>query len=448
MRKALKHMVDSAFAPAVTEALEVIHQQGLVIESGVLGGDLIPRSHIEPTIKALENELDKIAIETEDNVSIMVVGSGRFGMETKSTFGDIDVIMRMKKPETLSRIKQWVAETEDIKNIRDIQSRKSGDYLDPDNLGDQFSFLYSIQDENGKKVSVEEIRSALSTLRGQPNMTYRANHDQRLRIDSNLKNLEDKEDQPAMVQVDVMKVIVDGMEFGGLIERAQKLAARLDEISFTEESGNEIDANQDGKITRDEITRWIKQFLDGDEVEDFDSHYDFLKNHGELQSNEDQKLLAAIHLLSDEENFNGKIDGKFSNIGFRYSFHPDSLQLINFLAGKLGMQLDDDNFTPETLQSMIDIAKPRQEPVTGMQKTSPNTRVDAGKDEIGNAGLVSDKLTVDIMRNPSEFFRMLKGKLKKDAQAFVIRNTKNKRADEANPHALYKNYGTRRVRQV
>lgn len=446
----LRVLVESAFLGINFETLAAVNREGPICESGILGGDMIPKNYVQPTLKHIENELDKIAIELDDDVQIKTVGSIRFASETRSVFGDLDVILRVRKPETLSRIKVWVSENKETTNVRDIQSKKSGDSLDPDNMGDQFSFLYPIYDESGKKLDVGEIRSNLKMLAGQPHMTYRDNHDQRLKIDANVKNLTPREaNEPAYIQIDVMRVLVDGQEFDGLVGKAQKLAKRLEEIQL-DDALQDADLNGDGKIQGpDELKAWLKNFLDGEEVDEFEHHYNFLKKHGELQGNDDQTLLAAIHLLSSEGDFDGKIGKRFDSIGYRYGFHPDSLQLIYFLANQLGMPLDDDNFNEETLQRMLDMAKvvtTETGQSAGLKQTSVN-RVDAGAKQPAQ-GIVSDKLDLQTMRNPAEFFRMLKGKMKEEAKGFVINNTKNKRADEANPDALFKNFGTRRVKKI
>jgi len=294
----LRILVENAFLGIGFESLATVNREGPICESGILGGDMIPKNYIEPTLKQIENELDKIAMELDDDVKIKTVGSIRFASETRSVFGDLDVILRVSKPETLSRIKVWVSENEDTTNVRDIQSKKSGNSLDPDNMGDQFSFLFPIYDESGNKIDVGKIKSNLQLLSGQPNMTYRDNHDQRLKIDANVKNLGPREDgEPAYIQVDVMRVLVDGQEFDGLVGKAQKLAQRLEEIEL-DGALQDADLNGDGKIQGpDELKAWLKNFLDGAEVEEFEHHYKFLKGHGELQNNDDQTLLAAIHLL-------------------------------------------------------------------------------------------------------------------------------------------------------
>lgn len=447
----LRVLVENAFLGVAFDSLDMLHQsQQVIVESGVLGGDMIPNSYVEPTLKAIENQLDKIAIQTGDNVDVKVVGSVRFGMETRALFGDLDVILRMKKPETLSRIKKWVSENDDITNIRDIKSKKSGHSMDPDQLGDQFSFLYPMHNANGDRLTIKELRSNFDAMRGQPHFTYRNNHDQRIKLESNLKNLGKDKDGYAMIQVDVMRVFVDGMEFDGLVGKAQKMAQRLEEIDV-DGAVNDPDLNGDGKIAgAAELRAWLQSFLDGGEVQDFQSHYDFLKKHGELQGNDDQRLLAAIHLLSSQHEFDSDISRRFGNSAYRYGFHPDSLQMIYFLANQLGTQLNDDNFDEDTLKNLVNQAKlvgtePQQ--TAGYSQTNVK-RVDAGGQAKKPQGMVSDKLTVDIMRNPAEFFRMLKGKMKTDVKQYVIQNTKNKRADEGNPDALYKNFGTRRVKQV
>ncbi len=212
------------------------------------------------------------------------------------------------------------------------------------------------------------------------------------------------------------------------------------------------DLNGDGKIEgAAELRAWLKGFLEGDEVEEFQAHYDFLSKHDELQGNDDQRLLAAIHLLSSGHDFNGDVARRFDNVGYRYGFHPDSLQMIYFLANQLGMPLGDDNFSEDTLQQLLNQAKvvgPAGYEQTGASRVSAGGQ--AGQNGQGKPaiGMVSDKLTVDTMRNPAEFFRMLKGKMKTDIKQYVIQNTKNKRADEGNPDALYKNFGTRRVKKV
>lgn len=448
----LKLLVENAYLGAAFEPLSAQHQrQQVIVESGVLGGDMIPNAYVDPTLKAIENQFDKIAIHTGDNVDVKVVGSVRFGMETRTLFGDLDIILRMKKPETLSRIKKWVSENDDVTNIRDIESRQTGHSLDPDQLGDKFSFLFPIHDDSGNKLTIKELRSNFKALKGQPHFTYRNNHDQRMKLEANLKNFGEEKDGFAMIQIDVMRVFVDGMEFDGLIGKAQKLAQRLEEIDI-DGAVNNPDLNGDGKIEgAAELRAWLKGFLEGDEVEEFQAHYDFLSKHDELQGNDDQRLLAAIHLLSSGHDFNGDVARRFDNVGYRYGFHPDSLQMIYFLANQLGMPLGDDNFSEDTLQQLLNQAKvvgPAGYEQTGASRVSAGGQ--AGQNGQGKPaiGMVSDKLTVDTMRNPAEFFRMLKGKMKTDIKQYVIQNTKNKRADEGNPDALYKNFGTRRVKKV
>lgn len=376
--------------------------QKLVTESGVLGGDLLPRAFYDSTVKELENQLDKIAMECEDDVSIRVVGSGRFGVQSKSVFGDLDVILRMEKPETLSRIKEWVFDN--AQNVRDIESRKHGDDLAPEDLGTQFSFLFPIYKEGAEHLTIGELRAILQSRHGSTN--WKQHHDERLRVQQNLKNLDGKSGL-ALVQIDVMRCIVDGMEMETLTKQAKKFIEHL--------KASRVD-------TASKYTQFLQQFLDDQELDDFEDHYEFLRTHGELQDTEAQQLLTAIYYLREKSDHKDHLGKRFDNVQYRYSFHPDSLQIIYYLANQLGIILDDDSFDRQTLGQIIQAAM--------------------------SAGVVSDKLSVDLLYNPAEAFATLKGKHKEQAKMFILANTKNKRAEEGNPQALYRNYGTRQVKRL
>ena len=385
---------------------EIVEDQNnrntLIIESGILGGDLIPRAFLTPTLNHIRDDLDKVASETEDQVDLRPVGSVKFGAEQRAVFGDIDCIIRMEKPETLSRIKEWAVKSH--VNVRDIASRASGKDLNPQKLGNQFSFLYPIYKADGQTLTIGELRAVLQARHGQTD--WKTNHDERLRVASNLENLNNKSGT-ALVQVDIMKIIVDNEDAAELLRRAKKLEAKLET------------ANIDNK---DKIKQWLQKVTNGQEVEDFDEHYDYLRDHGEMQTNDDQSLLAAIYYLNFRDKNKGKLDNLVSNTEHRYSYHPDSLQLIYFLAKQVGMPLDDTNFSKQNLEKIIQMAI--------------------------QAGVASDKLNVGMLRDPNETFKTLRGKFKQEASKHIMSNTKNKRSDEHNPDALWKNYGKREIKRI
>lgn len=393
----------AAYIGVLSEVLDARAQGStLIVESGILGGDLIPRAFLEPTLKQIQSKFDGIAAETDDDVDVRMVGSSRFGAENRAVFGDIDLIVRMKKPETLSRIKEWVGAN--AMNVRDIASKTHGKDLDIKKLGNQFSFLFPIYREGAEPLTIGELRAILQARHGHTN--WKDHHDERLRVQTNIGNLANKSGQ-AMVQIDVMHVLVDGADVEDLSRRAKKLADRLE--------GMQLD-------NKAELAEWLKKTLDGEDVEDFETHYEFLRNHGEMQTNDDQQVLAAVYYLKNREKHGEHINNRWANMEHRYSLHPDSLQIIYFLASQVGMPLDNDSFNKDSLQQIVS--------------------------RCIQAGITNDKLTVEMLRSPMDAFKTIKGKFKDEAKKYIISNTKNKRADEHNPHALWKNLGTRDVKRV
>jgi hypothetical protein len=382
--------------------LERAQSSTLIVESGILGGDLIPRAFIESTLKQLRSKFDGIAAETDDNVQVKMIGSGRFGAENRAVFGDLDVILRMKKPETLSRIQEWAAEN--THNLRDIASKTHGADVDVKKMGHQFSFLFPIYREGAETLTIGELRAILQARHGQTN--WKDHHDERLRVQSNLGNLSKKQGQ-AMVQIDIMHCLVDGMEIAGLTKRAKALGSRLMQMKL------------DNKA---ELTDWLNKTVGGEAGDDFEKHYEFLRSHGEMQNDNDQQMLAAIYYIKDKDSHKEHLNNRWTNLDYRYSFHPDALQIIYFLAAQVGLPVDHDSFTKETLTQVV--ARCIQ------------------------AGICSDKLTVDMLHQPMESFKCIKGKFKDAARQHIISNTKNKRADEHNPDALWKNLGTREVKRL
>ena len=399
----IRPSVHTAFIGVLSEMMDS-HTQGstLIMESGILGGDLIPRAFLESTLKQLQSKFDGIAAETDDDVDIRMVGSSRFGAENRAVFGDIDLIIRMKKPETLSRIKEWVGSN--AMNVRDIASKSYGKDLDIKKLGNQFSFLFPIYREGAEVLTIGELRAILQARHGQTN--WKDHHDERLRVQTNLGNLATKTGQ-AMVQIDVMHVLVDGGDVEDLSRRAKKLADRLDALKL------------DNKA---EVAEWLKKTLDGEDMEDFDTHYNFLRSHGEMQTNDDQQMLAAVYYLKHRDKHGEHINKRWSNMESRYSLHPDSLQVIYFLASKVGIPLDNDSFNKESLDQIVQRAI--------------------------QAGVTSDKLTSEMLRSPMDAFKTIRGKFKDEAKKYILSNTKNKRADEHNPNALWKNLGTRDIKRI
>lgn len=393
----------SAYVGVLNEMiLEQAQGSTLIVESGILGGDLIPRAFIESTLKQLRSKFDGIAAETDDNVQVKMIGSGRFGAENRAVFGDLDVILRMKKPETLSRIQQWASEN--AQNLRDIASRTHGADVDVQKMGHQFSFLFPIYREGAETLTIGELRAILQARHGQTN--WKDHHDERLRVQSNLNNIAKKQGQ-AMVQIDIMHCLVDGMEIEGLTKRAKALGSRLMQMKL------------DNKA---ELTDWLEKTVGGEAGEDFEQHYEFLRSHGEMQNDNDQQMLAAIYYIKDKDSHKEHLNNRWTNIDYRYSFHPDALQIIYFLAAQVGLPVDHDSFNKETLTQVV--ARCIQ------------------------AGITSDKLTVDMLHQPMEAFKTIKGKFKDAARQHIIANTKNKRADEHNPDALWKNLGTREVKRL
>lgn len=392
---------NAIYTGVLSEILDGRNQQ-LITESGVLGGDLLPRAFAQATAAHLEDQFNKIAHETEDRVTVKVVGSNRFGAEARHVFGDLDVVLRMDKLETLSRIKDWV--WHNAENIRDIESKKHGENLKPDALGDKFSFLFPIYKDDGEHLTIGELRAILTARFGSTD--WKQHHDERLRVQSNLKNLTGK-GGTAMVQVDVMRSIVDGQEAEQLVDKAKGFATKL--------RGADID-------NAAEYHEFLNRFLDDQELEEFDDHYEYLRTHGKLQDTESQQLLTSVYFMRNKDEHKEHLGKKVDSVVQRYSYHADGLQLIYYIASQLGVQLDDHHFTRENLAKLVDGAI--------------------------KAGIAGDKLTVDLLRNPAEAWAALKGKHKEQARAYIMANTKNKRSEEANPEALYRNYGTRAVRAV
>lgn len=393
----------SAFVGVLNEMiLERAQVSTLIIESGILGGDLIPRAFIETTVKQLRSKFDAIAAETDDDVQIKVIGSGRFGAENRAVFGDIDTILRMGKPETLSRIQAWAAEN--AQNLRDIGTKTHGADVDIKKMGHQFSFLFPIYREGADVLTVSELRAILQARHGQTN--WKDHHDERLRVQTNVSNLANKTGT-AMVQIDIMHALVDGAEIAGLTKRAQAMTSRINAMKL------------DNKA---ELSDWLEKAVGGQAAEDFEHHYEFLRSHGETQNDEDQQTLAAIYYLKDKDSHKEHLNNRWTNLDYRYSFHPDALQIIYFLAAQVGLPVDHDSFTKETLSQVVQ--------------------------RCIQAGITSDKLTVDMLHQPMEAFGTIKGKFKDAAKKHIVANTKNKRADEHNPDALWKNLGTREVKRV
>jgi len=306
------------------------------------------------------------------------------------------------KPETLSRIKDWAIKSH--VNVRDIASRAHGKDLDPAKLGNQFSFLYPIYKPGGEALTVGELRAILQARHGSTD--WKQHHDERLRVASNLENITNRSGT-AMVQVDIMKIIVDNEDAAELLRRAKRLGEKLEASNFD---------------NKDKIKQWLDKVTNGQEAEDFDDHYEYLRNHGEMQTNDDQALLAAVYYLNFRDKKKGRLDDLVANTEHRYSYHPDSLQLIYFLAKQVGVALDDTSFSKQTLESIIQRAI--------------------------QAGITNDKLNVGMLRDPNETFKTIKGKFKEEAKKHILANTKNKRSDEHNPDALWKNYGRREVKRI
>lgn len=376
--------------------------QTLVTESGIMGGDLLPKAFAESTIKALEKQLNKLAQETDDHIDIRIVGSGKFAAETKFVFGDIDVVMKMDKPETISKIKLWVHEN--THNVRDIDSGKHGDELDPETMGDHFSFLFPIHKDGSEHLTIGELRAILQARDGHTN--WKQHHDERLKVQANLKNLDGKSGI-AMVQIDVMRCLVHGVEMENLKEKAEKFVSHL-EASKVQGSAKYV--------------LFLRKFLDNHDIEDFEEHYEFLRTHGELQDTHSQQLLTALYYLREKGDHKDAVSKRFDNVQHRYAYHHDSLQLIYYIAAQLGVVLDDDSFTHENIQKLIKSAI--------------------------ESGVASDKLTPELLKNPAEAWETIRGKHKDQSKAHILANTKNKRPEEANPHALYRNFGSRETKKL
>lgn len=424
--------VDRAFMGAASTIVEGINaKQVVIVESGVIGGDMLPRNAMEATRKELEKVMDNIAASTGDDVDVQFVGStayGAGGSVDKAFFGDIDVVLHMGKLETLSRIKEWVHQHG--QNVRDINSRKGGDELDVEDLGSQFSFLFPIYKDDGDKVTIGELKFAMQQRDGET--TWKNNHDERLKLQSNMKNLEGKYG-PAMVQIDVVRTVVDDQEVEGLQQKAAALAQRLEELSSPE----------DGKIdSLREYKDWLNKYLDAGEVEEFEDHYEFLRKHGELQSIEDQRMLAALHMLQDKDAAKKSGEGRTKAAKFRYSFHPDALQMVHYIAGQMGMTLEDDNFTKERIDRLLQRAE-----------RAGILREPKGEDNEGRklAPAEIKRMTVDMLRDPAslnEAFSYFQGKHKDGVKRAIMAGTRNKRANEQNPSALFRNYGSRNIQKV
>lgn len=438
-----KPNIERMFVGRITEVIGPKNaSQTLIIESGVLGGDMIPRGFLESTTKALKNYIEKSIAGIDDKVDLRVIGSAKYGTEanaSRALFGDIDVIMRCETMETLDRIKHWAHSSKETANVRDIKSKKSGTDLKLEDMGDQFSFLFPIHKEDGKTLSVAELRAILKFRHG--STTYRQNHDEKLRVQTNLENMGNKEGT-AMVQIDVMKCIVHGMEMDGLISRAQKIKDRLKAIDVANGGAN-ADLNKDGKIEGPaEIHAFCDQFLKDGAHKEFKHYYEYLKKHQELQSNDDQQLLAAMFYIQERGDYKKVTHERFNNLEYRYSFHPDALQIIYYIANQLGMVLDDHNFTKSKINEMLRRAE-LAEIIKG-----PNA-----VDKNGQAvpAIKQKRMTVEMLRSPHEIaeaFKFFVGPHKEAAKRFIVMNTRNKRTDESNPASLFKNYGTREVKRV
>lgn len=424
--------VDRAYMGAAKAIVEGINsRQVIIVESGVIGGDLLPRSSMEATRKELEKALDNIAANSGDDVDVQFVGStayGAGGSVDKAFFGDIDVVLHMEKLETLSRIKQWAFQHG--QNVRDINSRKGGDELDVEDMGSQFSFLFPIYKENGDKVTIGELRYAMQQRDGET--TWKSNHDERLKLQSNLKNTEGRHG-PAMVQIDVVRTVVDDQELETLQAQAASLADRLEQLSNPE----------DGKIdSLREYKDWLNQYLDKGEVEEFADHYEFLRKHGELQSVEDQRHLAALHMLQDKDAAKKAGQNRAKAAKLRYTFHPDALQMVHYIAGQMGMTLEDDNFTKDRLERLLERAE-----------RAGILREPKGEDNEGRklAPAEIKRLSVDMLRDPAslnEAMSFFQGKHKDAVRRAILSGTRNKRANEQNPNALFRNYGSREIQKV
>lgn len=439
-----KPNIERMFVGKITEQIAPKNASKLlIIESGILGGDMIPRGHLEATIRALKDKLEKAAEGSDDKLDVRVVGSAKYGTEanaSRALFGDIDIILRCEKIETLDRIKHWAHTGKETANVRDIKSKLSGTDLKLENLGDQFSFLFPIHKEDGKPMSLTELKAILQFRHG--STTYKQNHDEKLRVQTNLDNIKDR-DGLAMVQIDVMKVIVHGMEMDGLIKRAQKLKDRVLQISHTHAKPP---GAKDGDDTPADMPAQVHGFMDTLTKEgghkDFEHYYKYLKSHDELQSNDDQQLLAAMWYVQERGDYKKVTSERFNNLEYRYSFHPDALQIIYYIANQLGIVLDDHNFTPKKLNEMLRRAE-LAEIIKG-----PN-QID--KDGQPVPAVKQKRMTVEMLRNPHEVeeaFKFFVGPHKEAAKRFIVMNTRNKRTDESNPSSLYKNYGSRTVKRV
>lgn len=400
----------------------------LIVESGVVGGDLLPRRAMEPTRKKLQETLEEIAERNGDTVEVQFVGSTNYGAGgaiNKSFFGDIDVVLHVGKPETLSQIKQWAMEN--AENVRDIKSRKSGDDLSVENLGDQFSFLFPMYKDSDQHVTIGELRFALDSHMG--NTTWKSHHDERMKVQSNLDNLKDKRGV-AKVQIDIIRSVVDGQTMEELMKQARSLADRFDSITT-----DDLDDLSDYKA-------WLGKFLDQGEVEDFDSHYEYLKRHGQLQSKEDQRTLAALHALASEENAKELVNSRVKSTSFRYSFHPDALQMVHYIAAQLGERMDDDDFSKSGLEQLIKRAEG-----AGILKEPKTEKTDGTK----MSPVEIKRMTVEMLRDPSSLndaMGFFMGKHRDGVRRAIASGTRRKRVNEKNPNALFRNYGSRNIMRM
>lgn len=419
-----------AFTGVFSEAVSAANSRNtLIVESGILGGDLMPSSAMDATRAEIEKVFDDIARETDDDVDVRIVGSSKYGTNGASPrqiFGDIDIIIKCDKLETLSRIKKWVISDKRTTNMRDIKSMKSGTDLDVDNLSDQFSFLFPMYKAPGQTVTMSELRFALQNRFD--STTWKDNHDERLRLQANLDNGKTRAGN-AMVQVDVMRIVVADQELERLQKQAEKLSDRLDGMD------DEMDEMQ-------EYRAWLSKALSDEQVDDFESHYEFLRKHGELQSPEDQRDLAALYFLKNKDKGRERLDQRFNNVEYRYGFHPDALQMIYYLANQVGTVMNDDDFDSKNINGLIDMAIR-----AGILKEPKLQKAD------GSAIPPAEqkRMTVALLRNPrrlGEALDFFKGKHRDEVTREIVRQTRNKRSQEDNKDALFKNYGSRSIKRI
>lgn len=424
-------IVDRSYMGMKYGLMESINDgQVLITESGVIGGDMLPRSAMEPTRNKLQEIFQRIGDRNGDEVEVRFVGSTSYGVGgsvNKSFFGDIDVILHVGKPETLSQIKTWILSS--TENVRDINTRKSGPDLEVDQLGNEFSFLFPIYKDNDDRVTIGELRFAMQSRMS--DTTWKSNHDERLKLESNLDNVKDRHG-PAMVQVDVIRTIVDGQEIESMMEQARSLSGRLEELS---QDVDAVDSLSDYK-------EWLDQFLDKGDVEEFESHYKYLKGHGKLQSVEDQRLMTALHYLSSQDGVKDAISNRMKGVSYRYSFHPDALQMIHYIASQLGVKLDDSDFGKSGVDRLI-----RRAEKAGILREPKTENKDGG--QLSPAEI--KRLQVDMLRDPTKLNEALgffTGKHKGAVRSAIATGTRNKRPNETNPNALFRNYGSRNIMRV